>query len=153
MPRNEILGLSMVCGTSLLSGCDFLSTTSGKALMEYILQATVLIVTPIALLLANRAVKLIEKKTGLTASQQQLALIDNAVYKGIAYAEELGRNQLKNSKVSLKSEEKRELAIDFALDFLHRNNARDYTRDFLVKLVEAHVNIHRAPSVKRVSDV
>lgn len=143
----------MTCGAFLLSGCDFLSTTSGKALMEYVLQATVLIVTPIALLLANRAVRLIEKKTGLTASQQQIVLIDNAVYKGIAYAEELGRKQLKKSSVPLNGDEKRELALDFALDFLHRNNASEYTRDYLIKLVEAQVNIHRAPAAKRVANV
>lgn len=136
----------------LMSGCDFLKTTTGQAIMDYILQAVVLIATPILLLLAKRIVQIVEQKTDLAASAQQLALVDDAVYKGVAYAEEQGRKAFKVREPIPDGNMKRQMATEFALDMVKNNNAAEISRDYLLKMVEAHVNLARDSVDKKVAN-
>lgn len=136
----------------LLAGCDFLKTTTGQAIMDYVLQAVVLIVTPVVLLLAKRVVQIVEQKTGLAASAHQLALVDDAVYKGVAYAEEQGRKAFKVNEPIPDGNMKRQMATEFALDMVKNHNAAEISRDYLLKMVEAHVNLARDPADKKVAN-
>lgn len=140
----------MVVVASLLAGCDFLKTTTGQAVMDYVFQTVVIIVTPIVLLLAKRVVQIVEQKTGLAASAHQLALVDDAVYKGVAYAEEQGRKAFKVNDPIPDGNMKRQMATEFALDMVKNHNAAEISRDYLLKMVEAHVNLARDPADKKV---
>lgn len=139
----------LVMGLLLITGCDFLKTTTGHAVMEYVMQTIVLIVTPILLLLAKRVVQIVEQKTGLTATAQQIQLIDDAVYRGVAYAEEQGRKALKLNEDLPPGELKRQMAVEFALDMVKNHKAAELSRDYLMKLVEAQVNLQRDPHAGR----
>lgn len=150
MRANTLLRCAPFLSPALMTGCDFLNSVTGKAVMDYVMQAVVLIVTPIVLLLAKRAIQIVEQKTGLTATQQQLALVDDAVYKGVAYAEEQGRKALKVDEPAVESNMKRQIAAEFALDMIKNHNAADISRDYLLKMVEAHVSMSREPFDKKV---
>lgn len=135
--------LSILAFALFLNGCTFFETTQGHAVMAYVIEAVVLIATPILLILVKRIVQVIEERTGLSASAQQLELVDSAVYKGIAYAEEQARKALKTDAVAIKGDEKLEMAVDFALKMLKNHDIADMGRDYLTKTVEAHLNLIR----------
>jgi hypothetical protein len=126
------------------TGCAVLQSSAGHAVMDYILQAAALILTPIALLFVKRLVQAAEDHLGIKASEQQVSLIDNAVAKGVAYAEEQARKSMKlDVPIVVPDTDKLNMAVNFALDMLKQYDIADLGKDFLEKAVEAHLNLTR----------
>ncbi len=140
---NDLFVSTLLLSVLSVSGCTFLDTPSGRSLMDYVVQTVVLIATPIVLILLKKVINVFEVKTGLNVSAQQISMLDEAVRGGIAYAEEQARKAAHLGK-PLDGEAKRNVALDFVVDTLKKNEAGEYGRDYLTKLLEAKLNQTRA---------
>lgn len=120
-----------------------MDTTSTKMILDFVMQMLVIIITPIAILLAHKLTKEFSKRTGVTLAEQQATQIDDAIMKGIAFAHEQSRKALKLSLSPVTSSDKRATAIDFVVRTLKEQKIPEKSRDYIGGLVEARLNLDR----------
>jgi len=137
----HVLGLLAL---SLLSSCAFTESSAGKETLGFLLQTLVLILTPVVLLLVKKLVTAIEKKTGLDVSTRQIELLNQAITDGIALAQEQAHKRLKLDEPPLTSDGKLDIAVKFVVEALRQSNGPQIARDYIIKLIEARLNMSRA---------
>jgi hypothetical protein len=120
-----------------------MDTSSTKMLLDFVLQTLVIIITPIAIMLAHKLTREFAKRTGVTVAEQQALLLDDAIMKGIAFAHEQGRKALKLNLPAVASIDKRATAIDFVVRTLKEQKMPEKTREYIGGLVEARLNLDR----------
>jgi hypothetical protein len=120
-----------------------MDTASTKMIIDFILQTLVIIVTPVAILLAHKLTREFSKRTGVTVAEQQSTMLDDAVMKGIAFAHEQSRKALKLNLPAVTSTDKRVAAVDFVMRTLKEQKMPEKSRDYISNLVEARLNLDR----------
>jgi hypothetical protein len=120
-----------------------MDTTSTKMILDFILQTLVIIITPIAIMLAHKFTREFAKRTGVTVTEQHTTLLDDAIMKGIAYAQEQSRKALKLKQPPITSADKHAIAVDFVIRTLRENKIAEKSRDYIGVLVDARLNLDR----------
>lgn len=120
-----------------------MDTSSTKMVLDFVLQTLVIIITPIAVMLAHKLTREFAKRTGVTLAEQQATMMDDAIMKGIAYAHEQGRKALKLNLPAVTSADKRATAIDFVVRTLKEQKMPEKSRDYIGGLVEARLHLDR----------
>jgi len=115
-----------------------------QAALAHLLELVVLFATPVVLLLARKALLLIEAKLDVDVDEKYLVLVDVWVSRGIAYAHEQGRKALKAGNPPLASDAKKILAVEFVAEALDKSGLPEIGKDTLAKYVEAQLNRERA---------
>jgi hypothetical protein len=120
-----------------------MDTASTKMIIDFILQTLVIIVTPVAILLAHKLTREFSKRTGVTVAEQQATALDDAIMKGIAFAHEQSRKAFKLNLPAVTSTDKRIAAVDFVMRTLKEQKLPEKSRDYISGLVEARLNLDR----------
>lgn len=114
-----------------------------KPFLDFVLEMLVIVVTPLAIMLAHKLTKEFSRRTGVTVAERQATVIDDAVMKGIAYAHEQSRKALKLNAKKLTGDDKYATAVDFVVRMLREQRVPARTRDYIGTLVEARLNADR----------
>ena len=120
-----------------------MDTSSTKAILDFILQLLVIVISPIGIMLAHKLTKEFSKRTGVALAEQQASTVDDAIMKGIAYAHEQSRKALKLNLPVVPGVDKRATAIDFVVRTLYEQKIPEKSRDYIGGLVEARLNLDR----------
>lgn len=141
---------TLVAAVMLIAGCGGDADGAAgqafwQAIVAHIVELVVLVATPIIAVLVRKLVRVLEDKTSIDVAERQEALIDSLVNKGIAYAHEQARKALKDGEEPLDGDTKKNAAVDFVADILENTGVVTIGADALSKLVEAKLNIDRAP--------
>lgn len=142
--------LAIIALMTLVAGCGgnpdgVAGQAFWQAIVAHIVELVVLIATPIIAVLIRKLVRVLEDKTSIDIAERQEALIDGLVNKGIAYAHEQARKALKEGQDPMDGDTKKNAAVDFVAEALTNTGAASLGADALAKLVEAKLNIERAP--------
>lgn len=121
-----------------------MDTESTKMLLDFVLQTLIIIVTPVAIMVAHKLTKEFSKRTGVALAEQQAHMIDDAIMKGISYAHEQSRKALKLNLPVVPGVDKRATAIDFVVRTLKEQRVPEKSREYIGGLVEARLNLDRA---------
>jgi hypothetical protein len=121
-----------------------MDTSSTKMLLDFVLQTLIIVITPIAIMLAHKLTREFAKRTGVTVAEQQALQLDDAIMKGIAFAHEQGRKALKLNLPAVASIDKRATAIDFVVRTLKEQKMPEKTREYIGGLIEARLNLDRS---------
>ena len=117
-----------------------------QAVLANTLELVVLFATPVVLLLARKALILLETKLDVTIDDKYSSQVEHWITLGIAYAHEQGRKALKAGEPPLSSDAKKIAAVEFVVEALDRSGLPEVGRDSLAKYVEACLNLDRAYS-------
>jgi hypothetical protein len=94
----------------------------------------------------------VKKKTGVEIPEKQWALVTSILDRGITLAEEWSYKQVKKQTSKLTGPEKLEHAADYALDQLEQYGVVGWTRDRVIKALEARIGERRANGGKPTLD-
>jgi len=114
-----------------------------QALAEHTLTILVTLLTPVLLVLVNKAIKVFESKTKIDVADRYEALIDECVRSGIAFAHEQSRKALKADQPPVPSDEKRIMAVELAVSKLETLGVIEQDAEVLAQLVDAKLNQER----------
>jgi hypothetical protein len=120
-----------------------MDTSAAKMILDFALQTLVIIITPLAIMIAHKLTHEFAKRTGVSLAEQQATLLDDAIMKGIAYAHEQSYKALKLNLPAVTSADKRATAVDFVLRTLKEHKMPEKSRDYIGSLVEARLNLDR----------
>lgn len=114
-----------------------------QALAEHVIEILVTILTPIIIVLINKAIKIFEQKTKIDVAERHEALIEMCVSSGIAFAHEQGRKALKSGAVPVKGDEKKIMALETASNKLKTLGVVEQDAEVLAQFIDARLNQER----------
>ena len=145
--------LLMLCSAAVYADDGSASEPNALTRVAYIaFQVLVPVLTAFAMYLANKLVTVFEKKTGIDISFKNEHFIHGWISDAIHLAEEWSYKQTKTKAAKFTGPEKIELAADFVLDMIDRYNLAGWTRDKVIKAIEARLGTLRANGVKPALD-
>lgn len=103
------------------------------------------------LALANRAIAVLEKKTGIELSEKQRNQINAAVEQGISFAEEQAHKAVKSRLGSTTLPPKIDVATQFVLDLVNSTDLKSLTKEQAQKLIEARLGFTRNGKAQVIS--
>lgn len=117
-----------------------------KEVLSQLIDGLIVIVTPIALFYAHKALRMAEKKWGLSLNETQEAQLNEFITQGIDYAREQTRKALKGHEAP---PNKREQAVYYVERMLAQKGMQDqYDSGYIIAKLEAKLNAERPPEEK-----
>lgn len=107
-------------------------------LLTYLLQGIAVIIGSLLTAGGIRLIKYLGTKASIVVTQEHELLLEAAVDRGIAFAEEQAQKALKQ-KVTMKAPEKLEAALSYVWRELEEHGALKWARDYVEKRLEARL--------------